>query len=313
MELDPQMIDIYKRYKAGTSKVMAWLASKTPESMQDRFSNGSASSSGGRFKGKERAKHKAKSEKLSIAVANIPIISKVIASTAKTSVPDDIIQTLEDVIVARSACNKFYESQDFANQSTNLSNQKHRYLIQILSETLALLKPLSRSTATSTVPKEPDHDLKSGKHIGDLCNRFGFLEIEEPTSWTSTAVSNKSNKPIHDYEIKKTEEDTSFAIYCLFKDLTDIRHYIRQTWAEYREHCITFTTAASVTNTAIALFRRLTREFVSEFPQFEDHGAIINTAPRPPTIRIPRILRYTLQVGLESALGHCSAILPMKF
>ncbi|CAG8953349.1 hypothetical protein HYFRA_00003560 [Hymenoscyphus fraxineus] len=203
MELDPQMFDTYKRYKAGTSKVMAWLASKLPESMQDRFSDG--------------------------------------------------------------------------------------------------------STATSTVPKEPDHDLKPGKHIGDLCNRFAFLEIEEPTSWTSTAVSNKTNKPIYGYEIKKTEEDTSFAIYCLFKDLTDIRQYVRQTWAEYREHCITFTTAALVSNTAIALFRRLTREFVSEFPQFEDHGAIIKyCSPTPHDKDSQDFAIYTGGgVGLSSRTLFC--------
>jgi hypothetical protein len=46
-------------------------------------------------------------------------------------------------------------------------------------------------------------------------------------------------------------------------------------WAEYREYQITFTTAALTMNTAISIFRRLNEEFISNFPQFDDHGKII--------------------------------------
>lgn len=31
------------------------------------------------------------------------------------------------------------------------------------------------------------------------------------------------------YDFESTDEDISFAIFCLLKDLTDIRHYVRQT------------------------------------------------------------------------------------
>ncbi|KAF8865622.1 hypothetical protein BDZ45DRAFT_684156 [Acephala macrosclerotiorum] len=67
----------------------------------------------------------------------------------------------------------------------------------------------------------------------------------------------------------------SFAIFCLLKDLTNIRHYIRQTWAEYKEHQIAFTIAALTMNIAMAIFRRLNEEFIAEFPDFDNHGAII--------------------------------------
>jgi hypothetical protein len=39
----------------------------------------------------------------------------------------------------------------------------------------------------------------------------------------------KSPKTLDTYELESTDEDISFAIFCLLKDLTDIRHYVRQT------------------------------------------------------------------------------------
>lgn len=65
-----------------------------------------------------------------------------------------------------------------------------------------------------------------------------------------------------------------FSIFCqLARDLQSLTIFMQ--WAEYREHQITFTTAALTMNTAISIFRRLNEEFISNFPQFDDHGEII--------------------------------------
>lgn len=114
---DPLLLDTYKLYKAGTSKVVGWLASKAPESFNKTLlKEKSGKPGGGRLKGKERAAQKAREsatpkaevEKYLISLADIPRIAKIIASTTKMKVPADIIQTLEDVIAARSTFSKSF-------------------------------------------------------------------------------------------------------------------------------------------------------------------------------------------------------------
>jgi len=64
-----------------------------------------------------------------------------------------------------------------------------------------------------------------------LRNLFDYLEVDDPTEWTSSNLtSNKmASKVVCTYELEPADEDISFAIFCLLKDLTDIRHYVRQT------------------------------------------------------------------------------------
>ncbi|TVY84824.1 hypothetical protein LSUE1_G002099 [Lachnellula suecica] len=279
MALDPFLFDTYKQYKAGTNKVMTWLASRSQEASGSSsvVQKASASKSTGRLKGKERKaakKETSHGQKHLVALADIPRMAKSIVATTKVGVPQNIIRTLEEVIAARCECNDFFE-QD-VNSATLASNQSHQHFTAILRETLQILKPLSRASDPTRKAKGKSADAEADKETIDLRNRFEFLEVEEPTKWTSGAVPVKSNKMVNTYDLEPKDEDVSFAIFCLLKDLTDIRHYIRQTWAEYREHQIAFTTAALTMNTAIAIFRRLNEEFISEFPEFDDHGAIID-------------------------------------
>lgn len=113
-----------------------------------------------------------------------------------------------------------------ADSSTQASNQTHRHFIDILRETLQILRPLSRQTTNIKVEKDIDD---TATNIG---NRFQYLEVDDPTEWTSNALpSSKSAKIVttNTYDLEPTDEDISFAIFCLLKDLTDIRHYVRQT------------------------------------------------------------------------------------
>jgi len=137
------------------------------------------------------------------------------------------------------------------------------------------LTPKSDAAGKTEKDAEPKVEPESPKEIEDLGNLFEYLEVEDPTEWTSGSLSASSSKTNLTYELEPSDEDLSFAIFCLLKDLTDIRHHVRQTWAEYREKQIAFATAAVTMNTAIALFHRLNDDFVAEFPQFEQHADII--------------------------------------
>ncbi|PMD30202.1 hypothetical protein L207DRAFT_592660 [Hyaloscypha variabilis F] len=274
----PSLFDTYKQYKAGTIKVTTWLASRAQElnTCTDLFAPSEIKGTG-RLKGKARAAKKVvpKEQSHQIPLSAIPRIAKAIANIKAQEVPGTIIRTLEDVIAARSACNECFEEHGSKDQSTQASNEKHQHFIRVLRETLRILKPLSKgSDPMNGTNRVRENDSMEG--VAGLRNLFQYLEVEDPIEWTSSTLPSdkKSSKALCRYELEPTDEDISFAIFCLLKDLTDIRHYVRQTWAEYREHRIALTTAALTMNTVISVFRRLNEEFLVNFPQFDDHGAI---------------------------------------
>jgi hypothetical protein len=113
--------------------------------------------------------------------------------------------------------------------SAQSSNQKHQYFIEVLRETLQILKPLSRAADPTKGTKGKAADAEVDKDIAELRNRFHYLEVDEPTEWTSCALPSKSNKVAGTFALEPRDEDIPFAIFCLLKDLTDIRHYVRHT------------------------------------------------------------------------------------
>lgn len=149
------LFDTYKQYKAGTIKATTWLASKAREAnlLSDLFSDASETNSKGkgRLKGKARAAQKATEKRNGqthqIPLAAIPRIARAIAGMKKQEVPGTIIQTLEEVIAARSACNRCFEGSTDA--STQASNQKHQHFIGVLCETLGILKPLNKDSVSA--------------------------------------------------------------------------------------------------------------------------------------------------------------------
>jgi hypothetical protein len=154
--IDPlDLFDTYKHYKAGTNKVTTWLASKAREGnlLSDLFLKVSeANPKGkGRLKGKARAAQKASETRNGqthqIPLAAIPRIAKAIAGMKKPEVPDTIIQTLEEVIAARSTYNRCFEGSTDA--STQASNQTYQHFIRVLRETLGILRQLNQASVSA--------------------------------------------------------------------------------------------------------------------------------------------------------------------
>lgn len=110
MTLDPLLFNTYKQYKAGTNRVMAWLASKAQETsvLSDLFPKPETKAKG-RLKGKARAAAKEAPQKHIVPLAFINRIAKSIASIANVKVPENILLTLQEVIAARTACNLSFE------------------------------------------------------------------------------------------------------------------------------------------------------------------------------------------------------------
>lgn len=110
MALDPLLFDTYKRYRAGTIKLVSWLASTARKTklVDDVFLAKSETMGKGRLKGKARKAPKSDSQQ--IRTADITRIAEVIATTKIDGVPDTLIRTLEDVIGARKECAGWFAS-----------------------------------------------------------------------------------------------------------------------------------------------------------------------------------------------------------
>jgi hypothetical protein len=103
----------------------------------------------GRLKGKARAAQKAGQKEnghtYHVPASAIPRIAKTIATMKEHEVPGTIIRTLEEVIAARTACNRCFEGS--TDTTTQAPNQTHQYFIGVLRETLCVLKPLSKTAS----------------------------------------------------------------------------------------------------------------------------------------------------------------------
>ncbi|KXT04984.1 hypothetical protein AC578_10294 [Pseudocercospora eumusae] len=89
--------------------------------------------------------------------------------------------------------------------------------------------------------------------LNDLANLYQHLELEEPAPDLATAprVATKTQTPSmktpQEHELDSDEEKW-FPIYCLFKDLMDIRLHVQGIWSQYNQGDLTFLTASKLTD-----------------------------------------------------------------
>jgi hypothetical protein len=106
MALDPLFFDTYKRYKAGTSKLVSFLASTARKTkLIDHLFPTDLPIKSGRLKGKARAAQRQKGQTYQIRIADFVPMAEAIASAPEIiSVPETLMRTLEEVIAARKEC-----------------------------------------------------------------------------------------------------------------------------------------------------------------------------------------------------------------
>jgi hypothetical protein len=71
-----------------------------------------------------------------------------------------------------------------------------------------------------------------------------------------------------EYKLDTSDDDVSFAIYCFFKDLTNIRLFVRRTWREFKRGEIGLQAAAFTMNATIGMIEKLSVEFKEAYPRF---------------------------------------------
>lgn len=93
------------------------------------------------------------------------------------------------------------------------------------------------------------------------------IEIAEALYYTKPTEIPKTEDRIV-YTLQQCRENTAFAIYCLFQDLTYIRLYSARAWREFSLGAIGLQTATFCTNFAYRMLTNISEKFMKAFGRF---------------------------------------------
>ena len=155
------LVNRYKRYKAGTTKIATWL-SNSARHCQDittilpslRAANNAS---------KQAKKNKTISPSATegkVTTAQLVKLAEIVVSRSVT-ISEDILGTLKDVIAARQVCAKWYGSLPGSNVgSLAEKNSKHKHCIDVLQEVLRLLET-AHEAQSSTRRSKPTKSIEA--------------------------------------------------------------------------------------------------------------------------------------------------------
>jgi hypothetical protein len=297
MGLALALVDTYRRYKKGTENFVQWLAGTaratgTVDSVFAASLQEQVPAAGGRLKGKARKEAKkaglaTNTTTYQVSINTFVKLARAITDTSNIEVPHSVFATLSAVVRGRKDCAAWYVlNQDHANDTMKANNDRHQHFIEILEDTLQMLKKKQSQTKRSSIPAEDTCAKK-------VTNMFECLELEETEELEeipeSIPVTCKVEKDV-EYKLKTSDADVSFAVYCFLKDLTNIRLFVRRAWREFKHGKIRLQAAALTMNAAIAMIERLSEDFQKAFPRFEETAT---------EYMHPKIIGYVYQ-------GYCS-------
>lgn len=224
----------------------------------------------------------------SIRLSQFVELARAIAERAKENfiIPMMIVNLVQQIITMRRKVSDYYKMQS-RNRADDYDfredNHKHRHFISQLEEVLEIFQSLSESPAqNSTQPREklgPASKKTEEISMNALSNRFDALEVEDPVELVSDdddgsegfSARQKSSQ-VHKaqdvvYDASESEDDeTDFAIFCLFEDLRRIRMYLNQIWQDYKSGKIDLMAASVISNAAFGFVQNVHSEFGRSHP-----------------------------------------------
>lgn len=167
------------------------------------------------------------------------------------------------------------------------SDQSLVPFLGILERTWDILKPRMPSKIIN------DFLLKLCLRLGDqknsdawvneqISNIFDSLDIQEssqsfldaPDVQLETDIGD-SREPNYEAEQSQSVEEQYLATHCLFQDVKQIRSFLRQLWASYKDGDISLVAASITTNTAIDFVRGLEQDILQRFPDKHGYETIV--------------------------------------
>ena len=292
------LFDTYKRYKADTDRVAAWLVETAQKCGHTLESQVTSRPSGPRLKGKARKEARmagtaAGGLRHTVTVKGLADLAQSIANQKpQIKVPKLILLLLKSAITLRRRCADWFQ-KNATGQELPESLDKHSHFIGVLEVVLQILEPNSAPENTD-LAQERGAQSKSTAQIetdtqsrAEQTNPYDILYFEEDALEGSiavqdtTAVLNVARRQITPspprnvtYEINPTDEEVYFAIYCFFDDLNRLRDFLRDLWSDYKASRADLITVSVTTNTAIDLVHRAEQDFVAAFPKLDTYDKI---------------------------------------
>lgn len=268
----------WKQYKADTNKLTTWLVhtAKTCEP-----SSGVTKDSAlrvPRLKGKARKLAKnstvGPSTVALIPTAKLNELASIIAQSTKPTirVPEAVIQAGDRAISSRKRFANWFQKHADDDPKVKRSNETHGHFIGVLEQVMTTLMPC-------IPPNSTDASGPSATQAKNWSNKFEALDLEDSTEDTDElpdkydAPLNEQITPTPQYELEISEDDTEdntiFAIFCLFNDLLTLRIFLKELWEMYQDGSITLPAAAALTNTAFEVANKLENELRLDFPSIK--------------------------------------------
>ncbi|KAF2098789.1 hypothetical protein NA57DRAFT_76028 [Rhizodiscina lignyota] len=176
MDSDP-LVEVYKKYKRGTTKIATWLVESATTLCVDIPKQRSP-----------RPSSSTTPTKCTIGCADLLRITRDIvhAPSSQRIITRGIINTLEDVISARKMCAEWYsglEDQDGAK-----SSESHAYFIGVLEQMLQLLRESLSTGGGLIATTAAKNTVRNGSGESTpatpppLVNMFAHLQVEETSA-----------------------------------------------------------------------------------------------------------------------------------
>ena len=279
----------YKRYKSGTTKFTTWLIEAVQNCGQSLagITSVSAPSTAPFRKNAKKKAGKATEDALTqtnqskylIPIRDFTKLAEVIVKSTKQSiqVPSSILALLDDVISLRKEYSRWVGQAAAKSQA---QYESHLYFVSVLQEVKGILR---RNECAVSKGRRPDGKENTDPQEKKTANLFEALTLEEPkdvedspdsffsVSTGPNAKSTTTSKPIYDMEF--LHDEVLFSSVFFFQDLEAIREFVRKTWSGYRAGRTELSTASLLTNTAIEMIQRSTREHLDSIKRWPDAPA----------------------------------------
>ena len=222
------LVHRYRRYKAGTTKVVDWLANSAQDCQDVTGIIPSLRTAKRPMKQTTRSR-KPKYRTLpniKLSASQMFSLAEVVSQNSKP-VPAEILSTLDSVIERRRHCAEWYAAVlGKTNAVTAVQNEGHKHFISVLKDVRRLLVKPSRTNDATRKPINPDRSLPKAQSVDDrgISNIFAQLQLDEPTAnplGSITGLEPAAKKATFELEDEKDEKE--IAIWCLLRDFHDVR------------------------------------------------------------------------------------------
>ncbi|KAJ4385057.1 hypothetical protein N0V85_008287 [Neurospora sp. IMI 360204] len=286
--LPTNLIGIYAEYKRDTNTIASWLASsarlcgypteKLSLGSWDPYPSTEAAKPAGRRQQAKQATTATPTKTpkpYTLAVADFVLLAEFIVGSKKPdiSVSPAVLSVLNRAISARSNFRQLLGNQQDIELDPH-SDGAHQHFVGILEKVRKVL-----------LSKMPSVSSTGDGAIGaqDLSNRFGHLQIQEPSPNVVKAEPSRpkpeqtDNSPEREDMTEYMAEEPSsrsdaLAAYCmLFQDVTIIRRAIVEIWTGVRNGTTDYVAAAMATDAAVGMIRDIEDTVASVM---KPHGGI---------------------------------------